>query len=107
MLKPLSKHKWNFTTAAHLLNRAGFGGPPAEIEKLAALSPEEAVAQFVDYHKIADNWADPTWAKPDLERAQKFLAMREAGDMERRKLQREEQQSQRERMLELRGWWLE
>src|SRR4030095_3473270 len=106
MLKPLSADKWNFTTAAHLMNRAGFGGPPAEIEKLAALSPEEAVGHFVDYHKIADDWADPTWAKPDLERAQKFLAMREAGDMERRKLQREEQQSQRARMLELRGWWL-
>ena len=40
MLKPLPAGKWNFTTAAHLLNRAGFGGPPAEIEKLVKLGPD-------------------------------------------------------------------
>jgi len=34
MLKPLSAAKWNFGAAAHLLNRAGFGGTPAEIEKM-------------------------------------------------------------------------
>jgi hypothetical protein len=38
MLKPLSESKWNYETAAHLLNRAGFGGPPSEIEKLADLN---------------------------------------------------------------------
>ena len=36
MLKPLPSTRWDFTTAAHLLNRAGFGGTPAEIEKLVA-----------------------------------------------------------------------
>ena len=37
MLKPLSSEQWNFSTAAHLLNRAGFGGTPDEIQKLADL----------------------------------------------------------------------
>jgi hypothetical protein len=31
MLKPLPEKDWNYTTAAHLLNRAGFGCPPAEV----------------------------------------------------------------------------
>ena len=35
MLKPLATSRWDYGSAAHLLNRAGFGGPPAEIEKLA------------------------------------------------------------------------
>ncbi len=38
MLKPLSSEHWSYEMAAHLLNRAGFGGPPAEIQKLATLA---------------------------------------------------------------------
>ena len=57
MLKPLAADKWNFTTAAHLLNRAGFGGPPAEIERLVKLGPDKAVSWFVDYEKIPDDTA--------------------------------------------------
>src|SRR4051794_1499463 len=107
MLKPLASDKWDFTTAAHLLNRAGFGGPPAEIEKLVALGPEDAVAQFVDYEKIPDPTPDPEWAKPDPDRAEKFMAARRAGEEERRRIQREEQQKQRQHIVALRGWWLE
>src|SRR5215203_669900 len=106
MLKALSKDQWNFATAAHLLNRAGFGGAPAEIEKLRAVGLEEAVSFFVDYEKTAENAADPEWAKPDPERGARFQAARAAGEEERRRMQRQEQQSQRERILELRGWWL-
>src|SRR6476620_11598334 len=98
MLKPLSAAKWNFKTSAHLLNRAGFGGPPSEIEKIAALGPEKAVAHFVDYERVADNTEDPSWAKPEPDRAEKFMAARRAGEEERRKLIRERQQQDRQRM---------
>src|ERR1041385_2269342 len=107
MLKPLSSDRWNYTTAAHLLNRAGFSGPPTEIEKLIALGPEKAVSHFVDYESIPDDTADPSWAKPSPERTKQFLAMRDKSEEERRKLLREEQQSQRQHLLELRGWWFE
>jgi uncharacterized protein (DUF1800 family) len=106
MLKPLARERWNFTTAAHLLNRAGFGGPPAEIEKLAALGLEGAVSQLIDYERTPEPNEAPGWAKPDPERVEKFLKARQAGEEERRKLQREEQQTQRQRMMELRGWWV-
>ena len=107
MLNPLNPAKWDFTTAAHLLNRAGFGGPPLEIERLTALGAQQAVGWFVDYEKIPDRTADPDWAKPDLERMQKLAALRQAPEEQRRQMQKEEQQLQRERMLELRGWWLQ
>ena len=71
MLKPLSEGKWNYATAAHLLNRAGFGGPPAEIQKLADLNPDQAVALLLDYEKIPDPTPNPDWAKPDPERMPK------------------------------------
>jgi uncharacterized protein (DUF1800 family) len=107
MLKPLASERWNFTTAAHLLNRAGFGGPPAEIEKLVALGPEKGVAHFVDYEAIPDPTPDPAWAKPDPDRMEKFMAARRASEEDRRRMLREEQQSQRQHGLELRGWWLQ
>src|SRR5439155_15197127 len=107
MLKPLSSGGWNFTTAAHLLNRAGFGGPPAEIEKLIVLGPEKAVAHFVDYETAPDGTPNPTWAKPDPDRAKRFMEARNASEAERRKLLRQQQQAQRQHITELRGWWLE
>jgi uncharacterized protein (DUF1800 family) len=107
MLNPLNPAKWDSTTAAHLLNRAGFGGPPLEIDRLTALGVQQAVGWFVDYEKIPDPTADPDWAKPDLERMQKLLALRQASEEQRRQMQKEEQQLQREQMLELRGWWLQ
>ena len=48
-LAPIADGHWNYETAAHLLERAGFGGTPAQIEALAALSPREAVTSLVHY----------------------------------------------------------
>jgi uncharacterized protein (DUF1800 family) len=107
MLKPLTAANWNATAAAHLLNRAGFGGPPADIEKLAAMTHEEAVASLLDYEKIPDTTTNPSWAKPDPERQQRIIATRKAPEQDRKKLQQDEQRLQREHMLELRGWWLQ
>jgi uncharacterized protein (DUF1800 family) len=106
MLKSLAKERWSFETAAHLLNRAGFGGTPAEIEKLVVLGPQKAVSHFIDYDKIEDSISDPAWAKPDPERQERFRSMRQASAEERQKMLRSEQQDQRQRMIELKGWWL-
>src|SRR6266850_7826171 len=106
MLKPLSRAKWEFGTAAHLLNRAGFGGPPEEIEKLAAQTHEEAVSHFVDYEKITDSTADPDWAKPDLDRRKRLMQARNLPEQERRRKLQEIQRADRQHMIELRGWWL-
>jgi uncharacterized protein (DUF1800 family) len=106
MLKPLVSGKWDFSAAAHLLNRAGFGGTPTEIEALHALGLEKAVAKLVDYERIPDSTANPSWAEPDGERAKKFMEIRQASPEERQKLIRQEQRSQQQRMVELRAWWL-
>ncbi|NMA99497.1 MAG: DUF1800 domain-containing protein [Phyllobacteriaceae bacterium] len=49
-LSPITAADWTYERAAHLLERAGFGGTPKEIEQLAAMPPEAAVASLVDYH---------------------------------------------------------
>jgi uncharacterized protein (DUF1800 family) len=107
MLKPIGKENWNFTKAAHLLNRAGFGGTPVEIEHLVSLGPEEAVSHLVDYERIPDTIAQPEWAKPDPTRADRFMEARKGDPEVRRKLQQEEQRKQRQNAVELKFWWLE
>lgn len=44
---PLPAASWNEQRAAHLLQRAGFGGTPEQIRALAALGPRAAVRQLV------------------------------------------------------------
>lgn len=131
MLKPISRSEWNYTKAAHLLNRAGFGGPPTEIEKLVQLGPERAVSSLVDYENIPDSTPPPAWAKPDPEtrearrrevreftekkRAELKVAATEDDRLKiqreieehRRKVQSAERRTEFERIAELRGWWLD
>ncbi len=75
MLKPLSNDGWNYETAAHLLNRAGFGGPPEEIARLTDLGHDAALSSLLDYEKIPDPTPNPVWAVPDLGRAERIRAM--------------------------------
>src|ERR1039458_9614450 len=107
MLKPLLSENWNFTAAAHPLNRAGFGGAPTEINRLRALGPARAVSHLVDFESIAETTPAPAWAQPDPEREEKLRAARQASPEERQKMQRAQQQNQRERIVELRAWWLQ
>ncbi len=54
-LSPIAAKDWNERRAAHLLERAGFGGTPDEVAKLAALTPAQAVDYLVDYETIDDS----------------------------------------------------
>src|SRR5215813_708429 len=51
-LAPITPSEWNYDFAAHLLERAGFGGTPEEIQALAQLTPAEAVRQLVHFQNI-------------------------------------------------------
>ena len=53
-LRPIDESDWNRERAAHLLERAGFGGTPEEIDRLAAMTVDEAVRRLV-YHKNIPN----------------------------------------------------
>jgi hypothetical protein len=107
MLKALPAERWNYEAAAHLLNRAGFGGPPAVIQKLADLSPDAALSTLLDYEQYADPTPDPDWAKPDPEGVKRLRdAAKNASQDERRKMYQEEARIQNQRLMELRGWWL-
>ena len=46
-LTPLTAADWSYDRAAHLLAHAGFGGTPAEIQRLADLGLERALGSLV------------------------------------------------------------
>jgi hypothetical protein len=48
-LAPINAADWNYDFAAHLLERAGFGGTPEEIAALAKMTPAQAVARLVRF----------------------------------------------------------
>ncbi len=51
-LTPIPASEWSYERAAHLLERAGFGGTPDDIAQLAARSPEDAVSLLVDWERV-------------------------------------------------------
>jgi uncharacterized protein (DUF1800 family) len=58
-LSPIAASDWNNDRAAHLLERAGFGAAPDEIERFAAMTPQRAVDTLVDYEAIDDRGQPP------------------------------------------------
>ncbi len=107
MLKPIDAQKWDYSTAAHLLNRAGFGGTPEEIKRLAAMPPEQAVLYLINYERIPDSSSNPDWAKPDPDRANRLMTLRQADPETRKTMQQEQQRLQRQRSIELKYWWMQ
>ena len=95
--------------AAHLLNRAGFGGPPADIQKLADLSHDQAVSSLLDYENIPDPTVDPDWAHPNPDEIKQLRASLKnaATPEEKRQIQQAANRLDQTRFLELRGWWLQ
>lgn len=48
-LTPIGPADWNYDFAAHLLERAGFGGTPDDIQALAKMTPAQAIARMVRF----------------------------------------------------------
>jgi uncharacterized protein (DUF1800 family) len=51
-LTPINPSDWNADFAAHLLERAGFGGTPDDVAALAKLTPRQAVARLVRFEGV-------------------------------------------------------
>jgi uncharacterized protein (DUF1800 family) len=58
-LSPIAPSDWSYNRAAHLIERAGFGATPEEIQRFAAMSPRQAVDALVDYEAIDDRELKP------------------------------------------------
>jgi len=106
MLERLEQEAWTPGAAGHLLNRAGFGGSPAEIVALHARGLTGAVESMLDGEEDSDLFAPPAAAIPingiNLKAKSKSLS-----EEKRKEMQKVMRREQREQMLELRSWWLD
>jgi uncharacterized protein (DUF1800 family) len=108
VLTPLSQSKWNDATAAHLLNRAGFGGTPVEIERTRQKGLIAAVRDLVDLKSDAANVPPPAWAHPRNIREQRIeiKAAKDRGENFQQKV-REIRMMEGDEIVDLRRWWLD
>src|SRR5262245_47783838 len=58
-LSAIAPADWTYDRAAHLMDRAGFGATPEEIDKLARLTPQQAVDRLVGYEAVDNSAAQP------------------------------------------------
>ena len=58
-LTPIANTEWNYDRAAHLLERAGFGGTPDQIQTLASMSVSEAVQSLVYFDPASNPHLQP------------------------------------------------
>jgi len=114
-MQPLASHDFDAAAARHLLNRAGYGGTPADIAELTEMGLNAAVDRMVGYGD------EPTLPGPDLdpdvirtrtaqERA-RFVKARKEGDNDHldtvRKQRQDAQRADRKQFKALQQWWLQ
>lgn len=58
-LDPIGRADWSYERAAHLMERAGFGATPEEIELSAEADPRQVVRRLVDYRSTANPSVGP------------------------------------------------
>ena len=101
----LPANQWTFDAAAHLLNRAGFGGTLEEIKKLHAMGHAQAVASLLNAGEEADLFPSPELTTPALyhDRQQ---AMKELPENERQAFKKLYNRDEGEEISSVRQWWL-
>ncbi|CAN5503195.1 hypothetical protein BH20VER3_BH20VER3_04650 [soil metagenome] len=109
MLTPLPASKWTFTTAAHLLNRAGFGATPEEIEAAHQAGLAKALHGLLHPSKEPpEEEENAPWTAPEnLQARRRALRQFQADPAERRKKVRQMFKERRAEILDLATWWLE
>ena len=116
---PKAENSWTIFEAAHLLNRAGFGGSPKDVRDLHALGRERAVDSLIQPTEALDAFPIPTWAGEEQALAdvrtaiekrrtlQSTIREMSAEDAEnaKREAGKDMQQENRQRGLEAQSWW--
>lgn len=92
--------------AAHLLNRAAFGGTPKEIEALWSLGLESGVLTILKADEDGDLFPLPPLVDPPARLEFKNLEKAAATEEDRKLLKKELNDAERLSMLDLRIWWL-
>ncbi|HEU4797954.1 MAG TPA: DUF1800 family protein, partial [bacterium] len=106
--QPSQSNPWNRLKAAHLLNRAGFGGTPEEIRRMASMRFEAAVEHVLNYEQIQDT----AFQEVDFSELRRMYAeliqlrRSRAGEQTIRRLAQQTNRANRLKFQELRVNWI-
>jgi hypothetical protein len=111
---PTESDPFDEVKAAHLLNRAGFGGTPEEIERVQKLGPERAVEWLLDFPDAPAEEQDDDNNSPDLSSIagspsdfrQYYRQLRGKSPDEKKQLQQQFAQANRQAVETTTQWWL-
>ncbi|MCG3125253.1 MAG: hypothetical protein CHACPFDD_00069 [Phycisphaerae bacterium] len=105
-LEPLDPRQWDADRAAHLLRRAGFGGPASEVARLTSAGLEAAVDELVNYHSTF--WTnDPPPIDAIVAESPERDELRQMSEEERRAFVEKRRQAEQRTIEEVRLWWIE
>lgn len=115
-LSPIKPEQFRFEEARHLLQRAGFGGTPAQIRALASLGPEKAVDHLLQPQRSpaepvrADQFDKDIIRPPTDEERRALQQARRRGDEDlvarfRAEVQSRERRDRRQ-IRDIQAWWL-
>lgn len=114
--------RWDYSTATHLLNRAGFGGNSQDIQTLVALGPQKAVESLLNFSATKDllpalefgELSGPIIPRGGGGGAKKLQDLRDRGEMlrelspeQKRALVNLRQVASRGKLEEMKLWWLD
>ncbi|MGI9013489.1 MAG: DUF1800 domain-containing protein [Phycisphaerales bacterium] len=115
-LRPLAAAEFDYWKAQHLLNRAGFGGTPAQARALADLGLNKAIEYIINYETIeaepvtADQFDGTIMRPPTQEEQQALAAARRQQDeafVEQFRMERQRRQgADRRQHADVQAWWL-
>lgn len=116
---PQAEETWTIFEAAHLLNRAGFGGSPSDVKSLHALGREKAVDFLIAPTEPIDAFPAPEWSTAEqaladmkarreqyreTQKATRGLSAEDAEKAKREAIQASQQKA-RQQALEAQSWW--
>ncbi|BCU76764.1 DUF1800 domain-containing protein [Luteolibacter sp. LG18] len=116
---PQASDTWTIYEAAHLLNRAGFGGSPADIKAFHTLGRTKAVDSLLKPAVGPDEFSMPEWCSPEKmaedmqQRIAQLRQVREAtknmtpeeAEKAKKNANQAEQKENRQHGIEGQGWW--
>jgi len=111
---PSESDPFDDVKAAHLLNRAGFGGTPDEVARVQKLGPQRAVEWLLDFPDAPAVEEEDENSSPDLSsiagspadfRAY-YRQLRGKSPDEKKQLQQQFMQANRQAVEATTGWWL-
>src|SRR3954463_16193417 len=111
---PTSTDRFDAVKASHLLNRAGFGGKPEEVEAIVELGPQRAADALLDFPDAAAD-EQSNVDLPDLSSVgdgypktfeQRRMLLVGKSEEERKMLNQQLMQKNREAVAATLQWWM-